>query len=80
MQNDSLDDIREKVFSGYPFALSNEEKDILSKINTKSIPLVVSECRQKLEYLGNQCAVFAFLKNDMTGIRFRMLIASLIRC
>ena len=54
MQNDSLDDIREKVFSGYPFALSNEEKDILGKINTKSIPLVVSECRQKLEYLGNR--------------------------
>ena len=67
MHDDSLDDIREKVFSGYPFALSNEEKDILGKLNTKSIPLVVSECRQKLEYLGNRCAVFTFLKNDNDG-------------
>ena len=61
MHNDSLDDIRENVFSGYPFALSNEEKDILGKINAKRIPLVVSEYRQKLEYLGNRCAGFAFL-------------------
>lgn len=67
MHDDSLDDIREKVFTGYPFALSNEEKDILDKLNTKSIPLVVSECRQKLEYLGNRCAVFTFLKNDNDG-------------
>ena len=67
MHDDSLDDIREKVFSGYPFALSSEEKDILDKLNTKSIPLVVSECRQKLEYLGNRCAVFTFLKNDNDG-------------
>ena len=67
MHNDSLDDIRENVFSGYPFALSNEEKDILGKINAKRIPLVVSEYRQKLEYLGNRCAVFAFLKNDNDG-------------
>lgn len=35
MQDDSLDDIREKVFSGYPFALSDEEKDILSKLIRK---------------------------------------------
>ena len=67
MHNNSLDDIREKVFSGYPFALAKEEKGILGKINAKSIPLVVSECRQKLEYLGNRCAVFAFLKNDNDG-------------
>lgn len=67
MHDNSLDDIREKVFSGYPFALSNEEKDILGKINAKRIPLVVSEYRQKLEYLGNRCAVFAFLKNDNDG-------------
>lgn len=67
MHDDSLDDVRERVFSGYPFALSNEEKAILGKINAKSIPLVVSEYRQKLEYLGNRCAVFAFLKNDNDG-------------
>ena len=67
MHDDSLDDIREIVFSGYPFAMSDEEKDILGKINTKTIPLVVSECRQKLEYLGNRCAVFAFLRNDNDG-------------
>lgn len=67
MHDNSLDDIREKVFSEYPFALSNEEKDILDKLNTKSIPRVVNDCRQKLEYLGNRCAVFTFLKNDNDG-------------
>ena len=64
MHDDSLYDIREKVFSGYLFALSNEEKDILGELNTKSIFQVVSDCRQKLEFLGKRCAVFAFLKND----------------
>ena len=67
MHDNSFDDIREKVFSGYPFALSNEEKDICGKLNTRNIPRVVSECRQKLEYLGNRCAVFTFLKNDNDG-------------
>lgn len=67
MHDDSLDDIREKVFSGYPFALSSEEKDIWGKLNTRNIPQVVSEYRQKLEYLGNRCTVFAFLKNDNDG-------------
>lgn len=67
MHDDSLDDIREKVFSGYPFALSSEEKDIWGKLNTRNIPQVVSEYRQKLEYLGNRCAVFTFLKNDNDG-------------
>ncbi|MDO4214408.1 MAG: hypothetical protein Q4D12_00635 [Bacteroidales bacterium] len=47
--------------------MSNEEKDILGKLNTKNIPQVVSDCRQKLEYLGNRCAVFTFLKNDNDG-------------
>ena len=67
MHDDSLDDIREKVFSEYPFALSNEEKDILGELNTKSIPQVVGDCRQKIEHLGRRCAVFAFLKNDSDG-------------
>lgn len=67
MHDDSLDDIHEKVFCEYPFTLSNEEKDILSELNKKSIPQIVSDCRQKIEYLGNRCAVFAFLKNNCDG-------------
>lgn len=64
MQDETFNNFREKVFSKYPFSLSNEEIDILEKIKTKRIPLIVEELRLKLNYLGNRCAVFAFLKND----------------
>lgn len=64
MQDESFDDIRDKIFSKYPFALSNEEIDILGKLKTKSIPLIVDELRPKLDYLGNRCAVFVFLKKN----------------
>lgn len=64
MYVDSFDGLREAVFAQYPFSLSNEEKDALSKINASCAPTIVADNRSKLEHLGNRCAVFKYLKDS----------------
>lgn len=64
MYIDSFDDLREAIFFQYPFSLSNEEKDVLSKINESCVPQIVADYRSKLEYLGNRCAVYKYLKRS----------------
>lgn len=69
MDNESIDEMRDKVFSQYPFSLSEYEKGVLEILNSNSIPSVVSENRKKLEYLGNQCAIYAFLKSEYDKLK-----------
>lgn len=58
-----IDQIRELVFTQYPFASTDDENVILEQLNGERYRPLIEKLRRNLDDLGNRCAVYAFLKN-----------------